>query len=69
MILVRFHTPQMGQVGHTRWFPLHEHGTEWEGLPALDWAKVTAVETSEEMTIEQFRARYPEAKFPGMQRQ
>lgn len=58
MRLVRFHTPEMGQVGHTRWF------TENDKLPVLDWSKVTAVETSEEMTVDQFKAKFPEIKLP-----
>lgn len=55
---VRFHTPEMGQVGHTRWFEPSED------LPALDWSKVTAIETSEHMTVEQFRERYPDVPLP-----
>lgn len=50
---VRFYTPEMGQVGSTRWF---EDG---EKFPELDWSKVTAIETSEYMTTEEFTAKYP----------
>lgn len=56
----RFHTPEMGQVGHTRWF-------EDDELPALDWSQVTAIETSENMTVEQFKNRwkkFPEVRLP-----
>jgi hypothetical protein len=58
MRLVRFHTPEMGRVGHTRWF------REDEKLPELDWSRVTAIETSEEMTVDQFKAKYPDVKLP-----
>lgn len=54
----RFHTPEMGQVGHTRWFD------EGEELPALDWSQVRAIETSEEMTVEQFKAKFPLTTLP-----
>ncbi|MBI1202630.1 MAG: hypothetical protein GC182_08985 [Rhodopseudomonas sp.] len=54
MRLIRVHTLEMGQVGHTRWFPPGEE------LPALDWSKATAIETQEVMTVEQFKAKYPE---------
>lgn len=55
---VRFHTPEMGQVGYTRWFE------DEEKLPALDWSKVTAIETSETMTMDQFKAKYPLIQLP-----
>lgn len=54
----RFYTPEMGQVGHTRWFEGEE---KW---PALDWSKVTAIETAEELTMDQFKAKYPLIQFP-----
>jgi hypothetical protein len=54
----RFFTPEMGQVGHTRWFD------ESEDLPKLDWSKVTAVETHEYMTVAQLKARFPDSKIP-----
>ncbi len=53
----RFHTPEMGAVGCTRWFD------KSEGLPALDWSRVTAVETSEVMTVEQFKTKF-DVKLP-----
>lgn len=57
----RFFTPEMGQTGHTRWF------ADGEDLPSLDWSLVTAIETSSEMTVEQFKAQYPDIKLraPG----
>jgi len=55
---VRFYTPEMGQVGHTRWFE------DEEKFQLLDWSKVTAIETSETMTMEQFGAKYPLVRFP-----
>lgn len=56
---VRFYTPEMGQVGYTRWFENEEK------FPPLDWSKVTAIETSEEMTMDQFKAKFPLIEFPG----
>ncbi len=56
MKTIRFHTTEMGQVGHTRWLE------EGEKLPALDWSNVTAVEMSEKMTVDQFRAKYPKVR-------
>lgn len=55
---IRFYTPEMGQVGHTRWFD------DSEELPKLDWSKVTSIESSEEMTIDQFKAKFPLVKLP-----
>lgn len=55
---VRFHTPEMGQVGFTRWFD------EAEKWPPLDWREVTAIETSEEMTVDQFKTKFPLFQFP-----
>ena len=62
---IKFHTPEMGEVGQTRWFEASEP------MPTLDWSKVSAVETAEDMTVEQFKAKFPEIKpskikdFPG----
>lgn len=56
---VRFYTSEMGQVGFTRWFEGEE---KW---PDLDWSKVTSIETSEDMTIDQFKSKYPLIRFPG----
>lgn len=58
MKLLRIHTPEMGAVGHTRWFK------EDEPLPVLNWSQVTAIETSEEMTVDKFREKYPDHKLP-----
>lgn len=55
---VRFHTPEMGAVGHTRWYSADE---EW---PTLDWSKVTSIETSEGMTVSDFKERFPLVQFP-----
>jgi len=55
---IRFYTPEMGQVGVTRWFEGDEK------LPSLDWSKVTSIETSERMTMDQFRAKYPLIALP-----
>lgn len=56
----RFHTPEMGAVGQTRWFDAGEK------LPSLDWSRVTTVETSELMTVKQFEMKF-NAKLPADQ--
>jgi hypothetical protein len=48
----------MGEVGHTRWFEGEEK------LPTLDWSKVTAIETSEEMAMAEFKVRFPLIDLP-----
>lgn len=57
---VRFYTPEMGQVGFTRWFEGEEKFPDF-----IDWSKVTAIETSEFMTIDQFTEKYPGIRFPS----
>lgn len=55
---IRFYTPEMGQVGHTRWL---REGEKW---PSLDWSKVTAIETSETLPVDEFKKRHPFAQLP-----
>jgi len=55
----RFHTTEMGPAGVTRWF------ADDEPLPPLDWTRVSAIETSQEMTVEQFKDRFPEIILPA----
>jgi hypothetical protein len=53
----KFYTPEMA-TGCTRWF---QDGEEW---PKLDWSKVTAIESFEHLSRDQFKAKYPLIEFP-----